>query len=82
MNVVFPTGKSVFGLPFLLMGEGSERKYSFNKILKHTGPLVRCRDTTDNLSVDERSHECDVRVDKNGTVCLGMSCSNQGFCTR
>ena len=50
--------------------------------MKHTGPSVRCRDTTDNFSVDERSRECNVQVGNARTACLGMSCSNRGFFTQ
>ena len=40
-------------------------------VLKHTGPLVHCRDTTNNFSVDEQSRECNVQVNNNGAVPLG-----------
>ena len=60
----------------LLLSKVEKLNFSFDKILKHTGPLVRCGDTTDNLSVDERSRECNVQVNNDGTVCLGMSCLN------
>ena len=65
----------------LVKREKRNLKLSFDKILKHTGPSVRCGDTTDNFSVDERSRECDVLIGNADAGCLGMSGLMRGFFT-